>query len=141
MPLDDPADITRLVTPKRNGVSVLPSQHLLDRVHCADKTILVVRQEVADHAFGLFARRGIERCECLPTVRGQRDNSASSIARRLRDLNDPSLSEAAENPAEIPGVQIEVAREVGRRGFVASGQLEQHAGLSKGILASEDLVV
>jgi len=130
VPLEHPAQVAGRGRPQHHGAGAWPAEQAGDLPHR-------VKQPAAVHAgeqFGYlpngtgveFGRRGMSRA-------GERDVLAAGVGDRALPADQPIRLEAGQHPAQVPGVDVEHAAQVGHRGDVLPRQFEQQPRLGQGV--------
>ncbi len=134
MELHDRPHVTRLVQAKeiRGLGGGAFAEQCLDRLHGLDDAVLRGGGEAVQHPAHVLVRAGVEGREGLAPLRGQREVASPAVLLRTELAKEPALLEAAQDAAQIPGVDAEVATQLGGRRVHAVRELVQHARLREG---------
>jgi hypothetical protein len=127
----DPAHVAGAVDAQQvtRGRRCRRRQQPLDRPHGADQARLVARGECADHLADLCRRMPLERREGGAAARRQREVDLPAVGTRPLLDDHPALREAAQDAAEIAGVEAELAADLARGRLVAMGDFIKDARL------------
>ena len=143
---DHPAEIARprLAAGRRRLSGLLSgSASSASTVRIARNQMLLLRRRTAGPSTAPTCRmvRVFERGERLAALGGHRQKALPCVVRRGLLADQPELVEAPQDAAEIAGVEIEVARDVGRGGAAALPDLVEHARLGERERAVEPAVL
>ena len=103
--------------------------------------VLLRLGEPAEHRADLPFGPRFERLEGLAAARGDRQEALPGVVRRDVLADQPALVKAAQDAAEIAGVEAEIAADVGRGGAVALLDLVEHARFGQRERAVEPAVL
>ena len=97
----------RRLRPRRLG-----GEKILDAAHRRHEPRPVALGEPRQHRRDLVAGAGVDRGELLAALKGERDQALAGVARRRRAHDQPGVREAAQDAAEIAGVEAELLAEL-----------------------------
>ena len=125
----DPAGVAGFKTAQDVGLGRRRglAEQARDRLGRGDEPVAVRRRDLVQHGDDAFLRSTIERGEGIPTLGRQRNDGAARIVLSGGAADEALVLELLEHPAEVSGIEPELANEVagGRLGPV--GQLVKHA--------------
>src|SRR4029453_13455682 len=91
----------------------LARQQCLGHVQRSHQFALLRRRERAQHGADLPGRTRLDRSERLATAFGERQQALPGVDRRVFLADKAELLEAPQNAAEVAGVEVEIAADVG----------------------------
>ena len=126
-----PAHVAGLVGAQRGTARppVGAAEHLLDRLHRGEQTVLRGRRQRRQQRRHLGPRPLLQIVERAPALGGERDQALAAVAARGGPAHQAAALEALQHAAQVGGVEVEVAAEVGGRRRRIAVRLVEHPHL------------
>ena len=109
----------------------LGGEKILDAAHRRDEPRAVALGEPRQHRRDLVAGAGVDRGEGGAALERERDQALAGVVRRRLAHDQAGVREAAQDAAEIAGVEPELLAELRRRDPVPLRELVDDARLSQ----------
>ena len=113
------------------------AEQRFDRVHRRDQPRLLGGHELAEHGAGVVLRAAFQRRVSGAAARRERQMALPGVARRNFAADQAAFLEIAQHAAQIAGIEIERAADLGRGRGAAAGDLVKHPRLGERIGAVE----
>ena len=94
--------------------------------------------QLPEHSLDLVPGGGVELAEGFLPFIGQREEHLSPVFVGTSPADQPALLETAEDPAQVPGIQVELSSEMGSRRPFVVGEFVDHPCLGEGERAFQE---
>ena len=131
-----PADVAGAVRAQHEGAGLgARAEQRFDARHRRQQLLLLRVAQRGEQGRHLVLRAAVQRREGAPAGGADRQPHLARVGRRAAGLDQPALLEAAQQPAQVAGVEVERARQFGGGGVAAVRQFPQQARFGQRELA------